>query len=149
MEHSGLFQEAVELILNSNDKFTNRLQKNSVFGSSEDSDELTKLTQCISYVMKTFFEADEYNAVSDSDEPIPTWRTGCKLDENSTSYVYLMYMPCEGEGNGIMRIEHYIYHGDNPVHQLAYMIIANQNPSVAKYTGWKVREEDTTPDWEF
>ena len=60
MEHSGLFQEAIELILNSNDKFTNRLQKNSVFGSSEDSDELTQLTQCISYVMKTFFEADEY-----------------------------------------------------------------------------------------
>ena len=93
--------------------------------------------------------ADEYNAVSYSDDPIPTWRTGCKLDDKSTSYVYLMYMPCEGEGNGIMRIEHYIYQGDNPVHQLAYMIIANQNPSVAKYTGWKVREEDTTPDWEF
>ena len=110
---------------------------------------MTEFTQCFSYVMKSLFEADEYNAVSYSEDPVPTWRTGCHLDENNMSYIYLMYMPCKGAGNGIMRLEHYIYQGDKAVYKVAYMIIAGQNPSVAKYTGWKVSEEDATPDWEF
>lgn len=149
MEHSGLFQDAVELIFNVNDKLTAKLEKNSIFGSSDDAEELTKFTQCFSYVIKSLMEADEYNAVVYADDTVPTWRTGCQMDDKHDNYMYLMYMPCEGAGNGIMRIEHYIYEGNTPVCEIAYMIIAGQNPSIAKYTGWKVREEDATPDWEY
>ena len=150
MEHSSLFQEAVELIFNTNDKLTNKLEKNSIFGSSEDADELTKFTQCFSHVLKTLLEADEYNAVVYDDDSIKTWKTGCRLDDKHNQYAYLMYMPCVGAGNGLLRIEHHIYEGNTrPLHQIAYMLVAGQEPKIAKFTGWKVNDEDSTPDWEF
>ena len=148
MEHSRLFQDAVELIMATNEKLTRKLENNSIFGNSSDAEEMTDFTRCFSFVYKSLIEADEYDAVVYNDDEVPTWRTGCTMNDYD-HYVYLKYMPCEGRGNGIMRLEHYMFDGDKCVHALAYMICAGQNPYIEKYNGSKVSDDNATPDWSF
>ena len=141
----NLFQEAVNLIISTNEKLTKKLENNS---SSKDAEEMKLYTQGFKFILDAINYTDKFNAVEFKESPVLSWRAGWRTEDKYNQFAFLMYMPCEGDGNGIMRLEHVVFDDEKMLHNIAYTITAGQEPSVAKYFGCNL-DDDAAPDWEF
>lgn len=149
MQNSNLFSDAARLLNIATSQMSTKKTRSSIFGSSNLTREANQFVEIADSILNNIREADRGEAVLYNDSDIPSWSTAYRANLGYYQ-IALYYMPCVGVQNGIIRLLRYKYNSNNQVvDKLAYMIVIREgNASVKKYTGWKVDDSNSTPDWD-
>lgn len=149
MQNSSLFSEAARLLNIATGQMRAQKSHSSIFSSSNLTREAIQFAEISDGILNNIREADRVGAVKYNDSDVPSWSTAYRANLGYYQ-VALYYMPCAGIQTGMIRLLRYKYNARNQVEdKLAYMIIIkNGNASVKKYTGWKVDDHKSTPDWD-